>query len=63
MSDTLKTFSRGLDRLIDDMPPEGETEAFNQWLDKLRNHVTKGVLKKSSSDDLVSPLIFKGKPK
>ena len=41
MSDTLKTFSRGLDRLIDAMPPEGETEAFNQWLDKLRNHVTK----------------------
>ena len=41
MSDTLKAFSRGLDRLIDAMPPEGETEAFNQWLDKLRNHVTK----------------------
>ncbi len=33
----------------------------NAWV--VRQLAKKGVLKKSSSDDLVSPLIFKGKPK
>ena len=55
MSDTPKAFSRGLDLLIDAMPPEGEKEAFNQWLVDVLPSLEAEKYVKARTDENFSP--------